>query len=204
MTESQANADLLLVSGSPRRRELLDLIGVRYRVHNADIDESALPGEAPGDLVCRLALAKAREGLSMANGLPALGADTIVLLEGQVLGKPRSREQAAEMLGGLAGHTHEVLTAVAVVAADGEVHETLNVTAVTFSEIPRAWIDAYCRTDEPMDKAGAYAVQGLTAQWISEIRGSYSGVMGLPLHETAALLRSAGLSVLDQPVPGHV
>jgi septum formation protein len=185
---------LLLVSASPRRRELLTLIGVPFDVCPADIDESPQPGEAPDALALRLALGKLRAGVA-AQGTPraALGADTIVLLDGEILGKPVDREHARHMLGRLSGRSHEVLSAVAVQRPDGEVREALNRTRVTFGEIPADWIAGYSRLEEPMDKAGAYAVQGLTAQWIRHIDGSYSGVMGLPLYETAELLRWAGV-----------
>lgn len=186
--------DLLLVSASPRRRELLTLIGVRFDVRPADIDETPAPGEPPDTLALRLAEGKLRAGID-AHGVhrPALGADTIVLLDGDVLGKPTDRAHAAHMLGRLSGKSHEVLSAVAVYRPDGEVRSALNRTRVTFGDIPSDWIDRYTRLDEPMDKAGAYAVQGLTAQWIRQIEGSYSGVMGLPLYETAELLRWAGV-----------
>ncbi|MEE4173945.1 MAG: nucleoside triphosphate pyrophosphatase [Xanthomonadales bacterium] len=186
--------DLLLVSASPRRRELLALIGVRFEVRPADIDETPLPGERPDALALRLAEGKLRAGIQ-AHGehRPALGADTIVLLDDEVLGKPPDRDAAASMLARLSGNTHEVLSAVAVHRPDGEVRSALNRTRVTFGEIPGDWIDRYTRLDEPMDKAGAYAIQGLTAQWIRHIEGSYSGVMGLPLYETAELLRWAGV-----------
>ena len=186
--------DLLLASASPRRRELLTMIGVRFETCPTDIDESPLPGEAPDALALRLAEEKVRAGVA-ARGpdRPALGADTLVLLQGEVLGKPQDREHARRMLGQLSGHTHEVLSALAVHRPDGEVRRALNRTRVTFGDIPPAWIARYSRLDEPMDKAGAYAIQGLTAQWVRHLEGSYSGVMGLPLFEPADLLRWAGI-----------
>ncbi len=142
----------------------------------------------------RLAGEKARAGVAVfGNDRPALGADTIVLLDGDILCKPVSRADARGMLRRLSGATHEVLSAVAVLRPDGALRDALNRTRVTFGVIPDAWIDAYCELDEPMDKAGAYAIQGLTAQWVQHIDGSYSGVMGLPVFETAELLRWAGL-----------
>lgn len=170
------------------------MIGVRFEVCPAHIDESAQPGEAPDALALRLAEGKLRAGVA-AHGdqRPALGADTIVLLDGDVLGKPGDREAARQMLGRLSGNTHEVLSAVAVHRPDGEVRRALNRTRVTFGDIPADWIARYSQLDEPMDKAGAYAIQGLTAQWVRHIDGSYSGVMGLPLFETAELLRWAGI-----------
>jgi len=188
--------DVLLASGSPRRRELLSLIGVRFLVYAADIDESRQPGESPADYVLRLAVEKAQAGQARQDSdLPALGADTIVLLDDEILGKPRSRAHAREMLQRLSGNCHEVYSGVALVRAGGFVGQRLNRTRVCFGEIPAPWIEQYCAGDEPMDKAGAYAVQGLAAQWVSQIDGSYSGVMGLPLFETAALLREAGVSL---------
>jgi septum formation protein len=188
--------ELLLVSGSPRRRELLTMIDVNYEVYNADIDEARLPDECPEAYVTRLASAKALAGKrATASALPALGADTIVLLEGELLGKPEDRAAARSMLRRLSGKTHTVLTAVAVALDEERIEERLNQTRVTMGAIPDDWVQAYSQLDEPMDKAGAYAVQGLTGQWIKHIDGSYSGVMGLPLFETAELLRWAGLSL---------
>ncbi|MEM1410803.1 MAG: nucleoside triphosphate pyrophosphatase [Pseudomonadota bacterium] len=185
---------LLLVSGSPRRRELLQMLDIAFDVHNADIDETRRAGEAPDDLALRLAEEKARAGVAaLGSARPALGADTIVLLDGDMLGKPRDRAHARTMLGRLSGATHEVLSAVAVHRPDGALRTVLNRSQVRFAPVPDAWLDAYVLLDEPMDKAGAYAVQGLTAQWIVRIEGSYSGVMGLPVFETAELLRWAGV-----------
>ena len=186
--------ELLLVSGSPRRQELLDMIDVRYRVLNADIDETPLLDEAPEALVRRLALGKAQAGRVLSTDvIPALGADTIVVLKGEILLKPGSREEAERMLRKLSACQHEVISAVAVALDDQHVSSLVNRTQVTFAPIPDDWIVEYCKGDEPMDKAGAYAVQGLTARWISHIDGSFSGVMGLPLFETATLLHQAGL-----------
>lgn len=186
--------DFLLVSGSPRRRELLNLLGLRFAVFNADIDETRLPGEPPDAYVLRLARAKALAGLPHAEpGQPALGADTIVLLDGEIIGKPESRAGARDMLERLSGREHDVLTGVALAAGTGQVETRLDRTRVTFDAIPLAWIEAYCNSDEPMDKAGAYAIQGQMAQWVRRIEGSYFSVMGLPLFDAAALLRAAGI-----------
>ena len=187
---------LILASGSPRRRELLKQLGVTFSVAPADIDETITDGESPGDFVRRMALEKAEAGFTRGGStLPALGSDTIVLLKGEILGKPASRPDAVAMLKSLSGQTHHVYSAVAIVPEAGTVLETLNVTEVTFAEMPTDWIEQYCRGEEPMDKAGAYAVQGGTGQYIRCINGSYSGVMGLPLYETATLLRQAGLLI---------
>jgi septum formation protein len=185
---------ILLASASPRRQELLGQLDVRFTVAPANIDESILEGETPREHVVRLAREKALAGFEQNLGLmPALGSDTIVLLDGDILGKPASRAEAEIMLTRLSGQKHQVYSAVALAVAPDRVLEALNVTAVTFGEIPREWIQEYCRGEEPMDKAGAYAVQGGTGQFIRHIDGSYSGVMGLPLFETARLLREAGL-----------
>ena len=185
---------LILASSSPRRRELLNQVGMAYQVIVADIDESIRPGEDVGEYVCRMAREKAlevhqRDGVTVA----VLGADTAVVVNGRVLGKPVDREDAIRMLESLSGRTHEVWSAVALVSPGGGLRQRLNITRVTFSELDRAWIESYCDSGEPMDKAGAYGVQGIAAQKISHIEGSYSGVMGLPLHETAEILQAAGV-----------
>lgn len=185
---------LILASASPRRRELLKQLAVPFKVAPADIDEIIAPDESPRDFVQRMALEKALAGYVRGGSLlPALGSDTIVLLKGEILGKPVSRSDAMAMLTGLSGQVHHVYSAVAVVQEAGKVLETLNVTEVTFGDLPADWITQYCKSEEPMDKAGAYAVQGGAGQYIRCINGSYSGVMGLPLFETAVLLRQAGL-----------
>ena len=185
---------ILLASGSPRRRELLKQLAVTFKVAAADIDESIIEGETPKDYVVRLAREKALAGFEQNGGqIPALGSDTIVLLDGQSRGKPESRTEAESMLQSLSGQTHHVYSAVALALKSDDVLDTLNITAVTFGKMPTQWIKQYCQSDEPMDKAGAYAVQGGTGQYIRRIEGSYSGVMGLPLFETAELLRRAGL-----------
>jgi len=187
---------ILLASGSPRRRELLKQLAVTFKVAAADIDESVIEGETPENYVVRLAREKAQAGFEQNGGLmPALGSDTIVLLDNQILGKPETRAEAESMLQSLSGQTHHVYSAVALALKSDNVMDTLNITAVTFGKMPAQWIKQYCQSDEPMDKAGAYAVQGGTGQYIRRIEGSYSGVMGLPLFETAELLRRAGLLV---------
>jgi septum formation protein len=183
---------IVLASASPRRRELLQQIGIDFRVVVADIEETPLADENPGDFVLRMARGKAlavmqREGA----GLPVLGADTAVILEGEILGKPVNREDAIAMLNSLSENTHEVYSAVAVAVSESEIHQALNVTRVTFSRLEPDWIESYCDTGDPMDKAGAYGVQGKAAEKISRIEGSFYGVMGLPLYETAQLLKRA-------------
>lgn len=185
---------LLLVSGSPRRRELLTMIAIPFDVFNADIEEVRQPGESPGAYASRLAREKALAGISMrGGGRPALGADTIVVLDGDILEKPRDRADARAMLSRLSGAMHEVYSAVCVVCVDGEILQALNVSQVTMGAIPESWMDAYAQMDEPMDKAGAYAIQGVAGQWVAHLEGSYSGVMGLPVYETGELLRQAGV-----------
>jgi len=181
---------LVLASRSPRRRELLWQIGVPHQVAAADIDEQPLPGESPADCVQRLALAKART--VPPAGLPVLGADTAVVLDGQMLGKPADRAEGVAMLRRLSGRTHRVLTAVALVDGHGS-RLAVSASEVEFRVLAEAECQRYWDCGEPRDKAGGYAIQGLGAVFISALRGSYSGVMGLPLFETAALLAAAGV-----------
>jgi septum formation protein len=194
MNHPDANSPLILASSSPRRWELLNQIGVAHQVIVADIDESIRGGEGAREYVCRVAREKALEIHRRAGVTAAvLGADTAVVVNGRILGKPVDREDAIRMLEDLSGRTHEVWSAVALVLPDGGLLERLNITRVTFSELERAWIESYCASGDPMDKAGAYGVQGIAAQKISRMEGSYSGIMGLPLHETAEILHEAGV-----------
>lgn len=186
--------DLLLASASPRRRELLDQIGVRYAVQPVDVDEQARDGEAPGEYVRRLALAKAEAGRAQRPDLPALGADTAVVLDGHILGKPADRADGLAMLTRLSGRRHEVYSGVALVGE--ETRTMLQVSRVTLRAIGEGERAAYWDTGEPADKAGGYAIQGLGAVFVAELAGSYSGVMGLPLFETARMLTAAGIDVL--------
>ncbi len=181
-----------LASVSPRRRELLSQIGVPHTVVGADIDETAHPGESPRDYVLRLARQKALAVRERGERLPVLAADTTVVLDDVIYGKPRDRADGIAMLQRLSGRTHEVLTAVAV--ADGRgVDLRLSVSAVRFRGLTPGECAAYWDTGEPRDKAGGYAVQGAAAVFIESLSGSYSGVMGLPLFETAELLSAAGV-----------
>ncbi|NLO80148.1 MAG: septum formation inhibitor Maf [Xanthomonadaceae bacterium] len=188
--QTEHTPDIYLASRSPRRRELLDQIGVRYAWVAADTEETAKENEAPEVYVLRLALDKARAGLKARESgleLPVLGADTIVVLDDELLGKPETEEQGGAMLLKLSGRTHKVLTALAMV--DGEREATrLSVSHVTFRELSREEAVRYWHTGEPWDKAGGYAIQGRAAVFIERLEGSYSGVMGLPLFETAQLL----------------
>jgi septum formation protein len=186
---------IYLASGSPRRRELLQQIGVSIRVIGADLDETALQGESPLAYVSRLAQAKATVGWERSRdlgGAPVLAADTAVVLDGNILGKPAGLNDAIAMLLQLSGRTHEVLTAVALRSAAG-IEVKVSHSMVTIRSIDLSEARAYWETGEPSDKAGAYAIQGYAAIFISDLQGSYSGVMGLPLFETAALLKAAGV-----------
>jgi septum formation protein len=187
---------IYLASGSPRRRELLQQIGVCFRVIDADLDETALPGESPLAYVSRLAQAKATVGWERSRDsgdAPVLAADTAVVLEGRILGKPTGMNEAIAMLLRLSGRTHEVLTAVALRTAGG-LQVRVSHSTVTFRSIEPSEARLYWETGEPADKAGAYAIQGYAAIFISDLKGSYSAVMGLPLFETAALLKAAGVT----------
>jgi septum formation protein len=182
-----------LASVSPRRRELLTQIGVPHVVTGAHIDESVQGGERPHDYVQRMAREKAQAVWQQHRDLPVLAADTTVVLDGVVFGKPAHRADAVRMLGLLSGRTHEVLTAIALVSTAG-LSMRMSVSAVRFRALSVEEISAYWETGEPKDKAGAYAVQGLAAIFIESLTGSYSGVMGLPLFETSELLRAAGVA----------
>jgi len=186
----QAAPVLLLASASPRRRELLWQIGVPHSIAIAAIDERQLAGETPEECVRRLALAKAH--CVQQGSLPVLGADTAVVVDGAMLGKPVERVAGLAMLEQLAGRMHEVLTAVALV--DGRGSEVcLSRSEVRFRAIDASECERYWDSGEGRDKAGGYAIQQFGAVFVSELRGSYSGVMGLPLFETASLLDAAGV-----------
>jgi septum formation protein len=186
---------IYLASGSPRRRELLQQIGVPFRVLGTAVDEAVAAGEAAAAYVARLAAAKAEAGWEHAQDAhpaPVLAADTAVVLDGEILGKPAHRDDGERMLSLLSGRTHEVLTAVALRTQAG-LRSSISRSAVTFRGIAADEARAYWDTGEPLDKAGAYAIQGRAAVFIADLRGSFSGVMGLPLFETAELLSEAGV-----------
>jgi len=190
---------IYLASQSSRRRELLEQIGIYPRVMTADVDESPHPKEAPVEYVIRLALEKAKTVQARLRDhemLPVLAADTAVVVGGEILGKPISRDNALAMMQQLSDRSHKVLTGVALVDRH-KVRSRLSVSHVTFRQINEAEALAYWDSGEPQDKAGGYAIQGLGAMFISHLEGSYSGVMGLPLFETAELLRLAGFEVLS-------
>lgn len=180
---------LYLASASPRRRELLAQIGVPFTTHVVPIDETAQPGEAPAAYVERLARAKAHAALDTLNDRDAvvLGSDTAVVLDGRILGKPVDREDALATLAALSGREHQVLTAVALVS-DNRAEARVVTSTVRFKPLDRTQIEAYWATGEPRDKAGSYGIQGLAAVFVSQMQGSYSAVVGLPLCETAELL----------------
>ena len=186
---------LRLASASPRRRQLLDLIGVPHVVTPADIDETPLPDEVPDDYVCRLAREKSAAIWARNNDLPVLAADTTVVIDDEILGKPESEADAVRMLKLLSGREHFVCTGVAVQSKRGA-RVSMSKSSVTFALLTDAQIHAYWASGEPQGKAGAYAIQGFAETFIARLAGSYSGVMGLPLHETAALLRQFGLEAV--------
>ena len=198
------NPRVFLASRSPRRRELLAQVGIQFdtivfRNHpreDAELDETPLADEAPIDYVQRVALAKAEYGwrvvtLRKMRLQPVLAADTTLEFEGKIIGKPTDAENAREILRRLSGNTHRVLTAVSV-AFEGRIESTLSISEVRFSPLDEATIRAYVATGEPMDKAGAYGIQGHAALFVENLTGSYTGVMGLPLFETGALLQRFG------------
>ena len=178
-----------LASASPRRRELLKLLGVEFDVVTPDIDESVLPNEAPGDYVMRMAKEKGRAaGRMLSAAAVILSADTSVIRGGVILGKPEDEADAVTMLNELQNATHQVLTAVVLTRGDRQ-SEALSVSEVDFGPMTEEEISAYWQTGEPADKAGSYGIQGIGGQFIKEIRGSYTGIVGLPLYETRMLLK---------------
>ncbi len=184
---------LILASASPRRQELLALFGLAFTVEPADVDESHAPGEPAAAYVERVARAKAEAVAGRNVAAWVLGSDTAVVLDDKPLGKPADAPEARAMLERLSGQTHRVLSAVVLVAPNGEVARRRSTTSVAFAELGRSWIEAYVASGDPLDKAGAYGIQGLAGSRISRIEGSYTGVVGLPLYETAELLGEAGL-----------
>lgn len=183
---------IYLASSSPRRRQLLEQIGINFQSVIVDIDESIISGESPQDYVARLALEKAHAGRGQADAaFPVLGADTAVVLDGEIMGKPMDRAHGLEMLEKLSGRDHLVMSGVALVAESAQVR--VNTSKVWFRPTSQQEREAYWASGEPADKAGAYAVQGHAAVFISRIDGSFSGIMGLPLFETYELLVAAGI-----------
>lgn len=190
---------LYLASQSPRRRELLGRLGLPFGIIDLDVPEQRAPGEPAEDYVRRVAREKAGAGLLQVMGNPTavvLGSDTEVVLDDEVFGKPRDVADAAAMLRRLSGRTHQVISAVSLVSPSREM-QTVSISDVSFAALTPAQIEAYLAGDQWQGKAGAYAIQGFAETFITRLSGSYSGVMGLPVHETAALLRQFGL----EPVP---
>ncbi|TAL48865.1 MAG: septum formation inhibitor Maf [Methylovulum sp.] len=187
-------AQLILASASPRRQELLDQIQVNYTVYPVDIDETPLPGEAPLAYVQRLAAGKSAAcAAQLGGGIPILAADTAVVLDTLIIGKPKDKDDALAILRLLSGKTHQVYTAISL---RGREHgQAVSVTEVTFRPLTEREIDAYWQTGEPQDKAGSYAIQGRGGLFVASIAGSFSGVVGLPLFETGQLLAEQGIDI---------
>ncbi|MCG8370781.1 MAG: Maf family nucleotide pyrophosphatase [Proteobacteria bacterium] len=188
------DARLYLASTSPRRRRLLASLGIDFEIADVDVDETPLEDEPAADMVLRLAVAKAGAAAAGARDL-VLAADTAVVVDDETLGKPCAKADALQMLERLSGRAHRVLTGVALRGPHG-MHTALSDTDVYFREIGRDEALAYWQSGEPRDKAGSYAVQGLGGALVRRMEGSYSGVVGLPVFETVALLRDAGLDVM--------
>jgi len=189
---------LILASTSPRRREILASLDLDFVVTPVDVDESPREGETPGDMALRLAVAKAKAANPSGDGI-ALGADTVVVIDERALGKPTDKADCLAMLELLGGRRHTVLTGVALHGANGT-RTALSETDVYFREISRDEALAYWQSGEPCDKAGAYAIQGIGGVFVERIVGSYSGVVGLPVFETAALLANEGLGVVPKQI----
>ena len=186
-----------LASSSPRRREILDAMGLRFTTRSVEVDEQQLDGETADRMVLRLAAAKAGAA-DVGEDVIVIGADTAVVLGDEIFGKPCDRQHGLEMLAALSGQTHEVLTGVAVKSPRG-MFDMVSATEVRFREISPDEALAYWHSGEPCDKAGAYAIQGHGGIFVESIAGSYSGIVGLPVYETGRLLRQAGFDgVLDQ------
>lgn len=184
---------LILASRSPRRAALLEQVGIPFQTASSEVDETIDPSEGPADHVRRLAFAKANAVRGQYPDAPIIGSDTAVVLDRQIFGKPADRDAAIDTLLTLSGRTHEVLTGVALIAPDHQDRFALSISQVTFRELTAAEAAAYWASGEPADKAGSYAVQGLGAAFVEHIEGSYSGIMGLPIYETLALLRDVGI-----------
>jgi septum formation protein len=191
---------IYLASKSPRRAELLRQIGVNFKILHTAIDESQLANETVHDYVCRMAetkvLCSEKNLAADVERLPILGADTIISIDGNIVGKPVDSNDCCSILTRLSARRHQVLSAVAM-SYQGRIDLKVSVSQVTFRSLGKSEIMNYCADREPMDKAGAYAIQGKAAIFIEHMEGSYSSVMGLPLFETAGLLRQAGIAVLQ-------
>jgi len=188
------SVQIILASASPRRKELLDQIKITYKIHPVDLDETPLPNEPPLDYVQRLAAEKS--ALCMAQlktEIPVLAADTAVILGNVIMGKPKNQADALAMLTQLSSKTHQVYSAISL---RGREHsQAVSITEVTFRRLTEQEMLDYCRSGEPFDKAGSYAIQGLGGMFVESIKGSFSGVVGLPLFETAELLSRQGIEI---------
>ena len=191
------NPQIYLASSSPRRQELLSQMGVSFKVIPQFAEEQHDLKETPEEFVSRLALEKATDGLLRQSNqqIPVLGSDTAVILDGKILGKPKDKEQAINMLLSLSNRTHQVLTAVTLIN-EYKTEQILSTTEVSFSILSNEMCENYWHTGEPLDKAGSYGIQGQGALFIRRINGSYSGVMGLPIYETRILLNQFGILLL--------
>lgn len=194
------NSSIYLASRSPRRAELLQQLGVQFSILPSDIDESEQEDESPSEYVLRLAKTKAEACMALLMDgrreiRPVLAADTTVTIDERILGKPLDEADARAMLQLMSGRHHEVLTAMAIATTEG-IEVALSVTKVEMAVLTADEIESYIRSGEPFDKAGAYGIQGLASTFIKRIEGSYSGVMGLPVYETAQLLKGAGIRIL--------
>ena len=185
---------LILASASPRRRELLTLTGLSFAVDAPEVDETC--DFAPREAVAEISRRKALAGAAAHPGCVILAADTLVAVDNMALGKPRDEEDAARMLRLLSGRWHQVYTGVCAISADGSLHSAVDATDVRFADMPEDAIRRYIATGEPLDKAGAYAVQGVAGLWIEELRGSHTNVIGLPLALTRRLLEMCRLRPL--------
>lgn len=184
----------ILASASPRRKELLEQIGCCFRIETADTEEAGGEGMTPSELVMKNAHLKAAAVAALHPDIPVLGADTVVSLDGNIYGKPRDREHAIEMLTSFSGRAHQVITGIAL-AWQGRIWQAYETTEVVFAPLSAASITRYVDTGEPADKAGAYGIQGRAAVFVEQIRGSYSNVVGLPLHCLDGLARKAGIDL---------
>ncbi|WP_455220449.1 Maf family protein [Kaarinaea lacus] len=197
---------IYLASQSPRRRALIEQLGIHYQTLDVDVDESPQPGEIPADFVTRLALEKARAGWQLVakQSVPVVGADTCILLDQHIVGKPENREEGIQLLKRYSGRAHQVVTGIAIVGpklgqqgTDIVQHVRINTSTVTFRVVTNEECEQYWETGEPIGKAGGYAIQGKAAIFIEKLEGSYTGVMGLPLCEFAELISLFGIKILD-------
>jgi len=188
------SVQIILASSSPRRKELLDQIRVNYKIYPVDLDETPLPNETPLNYVQRLAAEKSAVCVSrLATDIPVLAADTAVILGDVIMGKPKNEAHALALLTQLSGKTHQVYSAISL--RGREHHQALSITEVTFRRLTEREMQDYWHSGEPVDKAGSYAIQGMGGAFVESIKGSFSGVAGLPLFETAQLLSKQGIEL---------